>query len=508
MAARVGIALVCASAFALVACHEKVPALPKDAGAATAPAAQAKVKLCEHRVPAELCTQCNPDLAEVFKEQGDWCNEHGVPESQCRECNPGLTFTTEPDAPGDWCNEHKVPESMCTKCKPELVAKFIEAGDYCREHGFPQSVCPVCNAGAAEGATAEGEALPNVKLASEETATEIGVKTVRARKGAVSGVLEVVGELAFNANQRAELSARGEALIVEVKVDVGDEVKKGQPLVVVTSAEVGAGQAQASASKVRLSTAQSAVDRARTLVDRGISAKQTLEEAEAEFARARSEYDAALSALAASGAGASGTGGRHAITAPMDGTVVRRSAVLGRTAAADEVLVELADLSTVWALLDVPEADSALVRTGQAVKLTLDAASNRSLSGRISRVADAVDPMTRTVRARVELANKDRRLKVGSFVRARIEVAMERTAIVIPRSALQRVSEKQIVFVRQSANVFAPRAVTVGETIGDTAEVEGGIGEGDEVVTTGAFLLKTEVMKESIGAGCCAEDGE
>lgn len=504
---RPWIAALCAlCVVALAGCEKKSVAAAPDAGPAVAKANAEVVKLCEHKVPAELCTRCTPELAEVFKEEGDWCEEHGVPESQCLQCNPGLTFAAVDAPPADWCKEHSVPESMCTKCHPALVAGFIEKGDYCREHGFPESVCAVCNPKGKAAADESG--LPDVRLASEETAHEIGVKTVRVRSGEVAGSLEVVGQLVFNANRRAELSARGEALVVEVKVDVGDEVKKGQPLVVVTSAEVGAGQAQVVSSRVRVTTAQAAVDRERKLVERGISPRQSLEDAEAELARARSEYDAGLSALAASGAGSAGTGGRHAVVAPMDGTVVRRTAVVGRTTQADEVLVELADLSTLWALLDVPEADASIVRAAQTVTLTLDSAAGKTIAGTISRVGNIVDGATRTVEARVELQNADRRLKAGAFVRARIDVATDRKALVVPRSALQRVSDKDVVFVRQSGSVFVPRQVSVSEVMGNVAEISSGLRDGEEVVTTGAFLLKTEVMKESIGAGCCDEGGE
>ena len=134
----------------------------------------AALNLCEHRVPAELCTQCNPELADVFKEKGDWCQSHGVPESHCYKCNPMLTFSGAPGASAEaWCGEHGVPEAMCTRCKPQLIAKFIEAGDYCREHGLPESVCPLCRP---ERVKAAGRELPvfpkpgtKVRLASPET---------------------------------------------------------------------------------------------------------------------------------------------------------------------------------------------------------------------------------------------------------------------------------------------------------------------------------------------------
>ncbi len=100
-----------------------------------------------HGLPESMCTKCNPELTEKFKEAGDWCAPHELPESVCPKCNP----MHPPNRDGhigqadDWCGGHGLPESMCTKCNPELTEKFKEAGDWCAPHGFPESVCPGCN---------------------------------------------------------------------------------------------------------------------------------------------------------------------------------------------------------------------------------------------------------------------------------------------------------------------------------------------------------------------------
>ena len=106
------------------------------------------------------------------------------------------------------------------------------------------------------------------------------------------------------------------------------------------------------------------------------------------------------------------------------------------------------------------------------------------------------------MRARVELPNRDRTLKAGVFLRAQIRVTAEHDALLVPREALQRAESRTLVFVKRGEGLFEPVAVRTGEADGDLVEVSG-LEAGSEVVTTGAFLLKTEVMKESIGAGCC-----
>jgi membrane fusion protein, heavy metal efflux system len=474
-------------------------------GHAAAPESPPAPALCAHAVPAELCTRCNPDLVPVFQAQGDWCAEHGLPESQCRACNPGLTFTAAA-APADWCAEHAIAESRCTKCNPGLVAKFIAANDYCREHGFPESSCPFCHpevvraAGREPPATAAFDQV--IRLASANTVRDAGIEVRRAERRAFSRSLEVVGHLELDGNRHAQLSAPADALVEAVKVDVGDEVRAGQPLVVLASSAVGAGQAQLGAARARLGLARAAVERKRAIAAKGISSARDLQEAEREQAAAQADHDAARSALGAAGSRGSGTDGRLVLAAPFRGTVVARAAVVGRTAGASEVLVEVADLSKVWAQLDVAEGDAALVRPGQPVRVVVEA-GGAVREAKVTRVASTVDPRTRTVAVRVELPNPDRALRAGALVRATIAVTDLKETILVPRDALQQAEGRTLVFVREGPVTFRPVRVDVGATSGDVVEVRAGLATGAEVVTSGAFLLKTELLKDSIGAGCC-----
>lgn len=510
-ASRVGPMMLCALLCASVASCSKEPqpavAQKPSTARTVAGGASEPVPLCEHRVPADLCTRCNPDLIDVFKSQDDWCAAHGVPESQCFQCNPGLTFTPQAATPKDWCKEHAVPESKCTKCNPTLVTRFIEAGDYCREHGFPESVCPYCHPELVKAAGMAPPTFPEpgtrVRLASAETAREAGIQTRRVEKRPFARTLEVVGKLDFNNNRRAQLSTRGEALIVEVRADVGDEVKAGQPLVVLTSGAVGADQGRVTSAQARLDVARAALTRQQALVAGGVSARKSLEQAQADVVAAETERTAAIASLAASGASVRGQPGTYVLTAPFAGTVVSRDAVPGRQVGGGQTLLELADLSTLWALLEVPEADASQVRAGQPVTLWFESMPGETREAPLTRVGASVDPATRTVRARVELPNPEGALKAGLFLRARVQVAAEHPALLVPREAIQRAEGRTLVFVKKDAGLYEPVAVELGAGTREEVEVVKGLSEGQEVVTTGAFLLKTEILKGSIGAGCC-----
>lgn len=482
------------------------------------PAAPAKAEttptLCPHAVPRDLCTQCNPDLGDVFKAQGDWCEEHGLPKSHCRECDPGLTFAA-PAAPQDWCKEHAVPESKCTKCDPSLVAKFIAAGDYCREHGYPATVCPYCHPDLVRAAGHDPPRFPEpgtlVRLASAETKREAGIETERVERRPLARTLDVVGRLEFDRNRHATLSARFDAVILEVRVDVGDEVAADQPLVVLASSAVGAEQARLSGARARIETARRALERERRLAGRGISARRSVDEAEQELAAARAEASAAEAALGVAGS-MIGEGGRYALTAPFKGRVVARAVAPGKTVASGEALIEVADLGTMWAELNVPEAHASEVRTGQRVTMVLEgntAQRTAALEGPIARIGATVNANTRSVLVRVQLPNPGGHLKAGTFVRATIAVEGEHDAVLVPRASVQRAQGAAFVFVKKDDTVYEPVPVEVGSSTGDSIEVvSAALIPGTEVVTTGAFLLKTEILKESIGAGCCEESGD
>lgn len=493
------------SALALLALAAPLGCWQSEATNARAADTPEQALLCLHKVPAALCTKCHPELSAVFRSQGDWCDEHGVPESQCLQCHPQLDFRSAP--PADWCEEHALPESQCTKCHPALIAKFLEAGDYCRAHGYPMSVCPICHPDLPKAAGHEPPLFPapgtKVTLASAQTVRDVGIVTARVQRKPWSQTIEVSGQLDFDGNAYAQLSTRGDARVLDVLVDVGDAVKAGQGLVVLASAEAGADRAMLTAAKVRLEAANSALQRLGQL--EGITAKQNIDEARREQADAQATHDAALAGLRASGADLAAAGDRLVLTSPIAGTVVGRDVVAGRVADADDVLLEVADTRTLWATLEVPELSSLLVKPGQAVQLRFDGLSLLR-DGVIAKVGARIDARTRTVRARVNIDNKDSSLKAGLFFVAAITVAEAKEALLVPESAVQRVQGRALVFVDKGKGVYLPVAVELGRASGDLVEVTAGLNPGDQVVTVGAFLLKTEILRDSIGAGCCDDD--
>lgn len=191
------------------------------------------------------------------------------------------------------------------------------------------------------------------------------------------------------------------------------------------------------------------------------------------------------------------------VTAPCDGEVVARRAVVGELVGPTDVLFETADPSRLWAMLDVYEADMARVRAGQPVIIAVDACRGEPRGGQISWVASVLDLRTRTLKARAEVANPDGLLRAGMFGKAVVTVAPRTGTLMVPTSAVQWEGCCNIAFVRRSDVLFEPRKLRLGVATDRHHVVVDGLSEGDVVVTTGSFLLKTEILKGSIGAGCC-----
>ena len=409
----------------------------------------------------------------------------------------------------DMCAEHGVLEAICTKCHPTLAAVFKAKGDWCEEHGFPESVCPQCHPERGgrpqasvemkdDGAPADGTL---VKLKSPDLSKTVGIETAKAEERANGPEIIAVARIVYDAGKVARMNARSPGVVRELRVDIGTKVKRGQGLAVIESAAVGEDRSKLMAARARLDAARSAAQRETELLDKGISARKDVEQAVKEREAAAADVSAAEAAIGTVGGG--GTGGSYVLTSPIDGLVVRRDVAVGQTVDQGPTLFEVVDSSTMWAEIDVPEQDLGVVKLGQAVTVEVDAFPERSFTGTVDYVAPEIDTRTRTAHVRVALKNEDAALKANMFGRARIATGGERASIMVPREAVQRAKDVQLVFVKTAAGQYEARRVRLGLEEGSLVEITKGVVAGEEIVTTGSFLLKTETLKDSIGAGCC-----
>jgi cobalt-zinc-cadmium efflux system membrane fusion protein len=192
-----------------------------------------------------------------------------------------------------------------------------------------------------------------------------------------------------------------------------------------------------------------------------------------------------------------------AVPAPISGTVTARSINIGEVVEANKELMRITDLSSVWVIAQVFERDLARLRVGSGANVTSDAFPNRLFRGQISYIDPQLDEATRTAKVRVEIANPDRALKIGMYVRVAFGALgnAERTVPVVPTAAVQNINGQQIVFVPTSdPNVFELRPVRLGSESEGRYQVLEGLTVGDKVVTNGSFALRAEWLKTHQGS--------
>ena len=156
-----------------------------------------------------------------------------------------------------------------------------------------------------------------------------------------------------------------------------------------------------------------------------------------------------------------------------------------------------------WAELSVPEVEIGRVGVGSEVTFALDAFPDRPFSGTVNYLAPEVTVDTRSVVARAVLANPERLLRANSYGQASVVVTHPRPVLVVPSAAVQRVQDVNLVFVQLAEDEFETRRVELRAREGEETRLISGVAAGETVATTGSFLLKTETLRDSIGAGCC-----
>jgi len=167
---------------------------------------------------------------------------------------------------------------------------------------------------------------------------------------------------------------------------------------------------------------------------------------------------------------------------------------------AEDVIADIADLSEVWFLGRVFEKDLERVRAGAAAEVELNAFPQRHFSGSIEYVGRQIDPIARTVTARVRLRNPDGALRLGLFGTAHVSSGSEQSepVLVIARNAVTEISGKPVVFVRQPDGDFELHEVNLGESSLGRVRVLSGLREGEAVVVDGVFTLKSSVLRGSL----------
>lgn len=313
---------------------------------------------------------------------------------------------------------------------------------------------------------------------SSQIAQSLGIRTAVAEKGRIENPVEAVGTVAFDERAVALVQARTAGYIERLYVRAPlDPVRKGQALALLFVPEWAGAQQEYLALKA------SAMPGAKELAAAARNRLLLLGMTEAQVAAVDREGRPVT---------------RVTLASPVDGVVGELTAREGMNVMAGAALFRLNGLSTVWVNVDIPEALAAAVRPGAAITATVPAYPGESFQGKVAAVLPDVNATTRTLRARVELANRGARLKPGMFATVNIASPEAREVVLVPSEAVIVTGERSVVIVEREAGRFEPVNVKIGREQAGRTEILSGLEPGAKVVASGQFLIDSEASLRGV----------
>ncbi len=329
----------------------------------------------------------------------------------------------------------------------------------------------------------------------------VGIVVSKVEAAPTIGGLSVPAEIQAEPSRVAHISSVVSGQLTKIDVSIGDNVVPGQSLARVRSIELGEARAQSGRAKAMLQAAQANFARQEELQKAGIGAKKMLIAARAELGKAKAEVSAAARTLEVYGRG--GRGSEITITAPIAGQIVERHASIGEVIRPSQSLFQVTDSSEVWIVGRVYQQNAGKVNEGASASLTLQAYPGRTWQGSIDYVAPVLDERTRTLAVTMVLANPEGVLRPGLFGSLSILANGETgDAPFVRADAIQKIEDRFVVFVpEKEEGSYHAIPVSVGHRSQGRVQVISGLSIGDRYVSSGAFVLKSELLRANLGEG-------
>jgi RND family efflux transporter MFP subunit len=343
-----------------------------------------------------------------------------------------------------------------------------------------------------------------VVVLTKDAVDRAGIEITPVSTLGVPDELRLPGVIEPNAYRQVAVTPVVGGRVVQVSVQLGDRVRRGQPLAQVYSPELAEARTTYVAARAMLDAHDRELQRTQKLVEIGAASRQELERAHAEHAAQTAAVESARSRLQLLGAaveeGAARTADENAtitVPAPIDGVVIERIANVGLNVDPSVKLFTIVDLSNVWIIADVYERDLHRVGEGDRATVTTRAYPDLLLEGRVSYIDPQLNAGTRTAKVRVEVANPRGELRLGMYADVAIVSTNAPRVLSVPRSAIQNVGDRQVVYLQlaSDAEAFVEREVRIGRSTGDFVEVMSGLMAGDVVASNGSFFLRAEVER-------------
>jgi cobalt-zinc-cadmium efflux system membrane fusion protein len=339
------------------------------------------------------------------------------------------------------------------------------------------------------------------------------IRTARTRRMQFSEERVLSGKVGVSEEKSAHVTSPFAGAIKAVYVGVGERVKAGAPLFDIDSHEVSEGKASYIKAIGTLDLAQKTSDRETRLFDKKISARMEVEAAGAKLAEAKVEVAQARARLVRLGLGpelvnylekgGADFSGLGTVRAPGGGIVMEKYAVAGEFAEVGKPMFRISDTSEVWAWANLKEADLMAIRkAGGVVNAAVDLPGGGKQRGRVDLVSNTMDEETRTVRARITLPNPNGELRPGMFVGIRLLMPGGTGGVAVPNASVLLDEGRSFVFIHKEKDFWIRRPVVTGRQLGGFTEILDGLTMDQTILTEGAFVAKSDVLRSKMGAGC------
>ncbi|OGV46380.1 MAG: hypothetical protein A2X46_10565 [Lentisphaerae bacterium GWF2_57_35] len=424
-------------------------------------------------------TQAEPHGAPAAEKSGEEpCHDHGCGGEEAAASSASLE-----ERVAEKC-EHDVPIYQCDECRYEVGL---------------------------------------VKVAASLLKKEDGGGLVRTQAAAltpVSATLPATGEVALNENAAVHISPRVAGIIESVSADIGARVKAGDTLLTLASVELGRALAEYERNRTLSELSEKIFARETKLRDQKVGSEQEAIDAQMTFEQHKAELKASEQTLHVLGLTEEDlTGMRESshgvganllpVRAPVAGTIIEKHAAAGEMAEPGKDLMLLCDLTTVWVWANVHSRDLARLLEAEkrgpvTVEISVAAFPGRPFKGTLDYVGATMNEQTRTIKVRATVQNPDLELRPGMFCEAAIFLSngQAEEVLALPQAAVLSDEGQSFVFKHWKDDFFVRQDVRKGREFFGMVEILEGLQAGEAVVTDGAFLLKSDVLREKMGAGC------
>ena len=404
---------------------------------------------------------------------------HNLPESHCRLCNPEIEFPQE-----------KV-----------LLAQSEGLIDDPVEVSLLRSNINTC---ATNGAI--------IQFASAYTVQKAGLTTQAVRSEMMESVIEAPAEVVFDETKMNVLTSTVSAVVSNWLVSPGDYVEKGNKLAVLQSPEVARFQADLLKAMASYNVQAIELKRHQELHNKNLISTSDYENQEARTDQALAELASIKGLLKSAGLDDTDINkvidtkeisNEFILRAKSGGMIVKRSAQIGDLLHSGQAYALISDPRAMWVEAQLTESQLKRVNLGQSVTFSSDGFGMNRVGAKIIWISRYLDPHTRSGIVRAEIVDPNAGLNAGEFGIVTIGDFRDIETLLVHRDAVQWEGCCNVVFVKENDIRYRPRKVDLLGSQGEYYQVQGDLKAGDRVIANGAFLLKTELKKSSIGAGCC-----